>query len=60
MQEFIEKVVNNFKEFFVGLEPGKKMGLVAVSALALVSLSGLSIYASKITFILLYTALNRD
>jgi flagellar M-ring protein FliF len=60
LQDFIEKVVNNFKEFFIGLEPGKKMGLVAVSAFVLVSLVGVSIWASKTRFQVLYKDLNRE
>lgn len=60
LQDFIEKVANNFKEFFIGLEPGKRMGFIAISLFVLVSLVSIAFWASKTRFQVLYTDLNRE
>jgi flagellar M-ring protein FliF len=60
VQDFIEKIYRNFIEFFNSLEPGKKMGMVALSVIIVASLATMIIWATKTRFEVLYTDLNRD
>ncbi len=60
MQDFIAKVYRNFKEFFMGLDANKKMGMIAIMAFIVVSLIGIITWASKTRYEILYTDLNRE
>lgn len=60
MQDFVEKIFRNFKEFFNSLDASKKIGMVAISAFIISVLIGIVIWASKTRFSVLYTDLNRE
>lgn len=60
MQDILEKVLRNFKEFFTGLDATKKMAFVAVSFLIIAAMASMVIWASKTRYDVLYTDLNKD
>lgn len=60
MQDILEKVLKNFKEFFAGLDATKKMAFVAVSFLIIAAMASMVIWASKTRYDVLYTDLNKD
>lgn len=60
MQDFLEKIYRNFKEFFNSLDASKKIGMVAISAFIISVLIGIIIWASKTRFEVLYTANKED
>lgn len=60
MQDILEKVLRNFKEFFAGLDATKKMAFVAVSFLIIAAMASMVIWASKTRYDVLYTDLNKD
>lgn len=60
MQDLVEKVIRNFKEFFVGLDFSKKVGLVGTSALILAAMVTMFLWVTKTRYEVLYTDLNRE
>lgn len=60
LQDILEKVLRNFKEFFTGLDATKKMAFVAVSFLIIAAMASMVIWASKTRYDVLYTDLNKD
>ncbi len=60
MQDIIEKIIRNFREFFLGLEPQKKIAMVVIGAVIITGLSSIVIWATKTRYETLYTDLNRD
>ncbi|MDD0852646.1 flagellar basal-body MS-ring/collar protein FliF [Halobacteriovorax sp. GB3] len=60
MQDFLEKIIRNFSEFYQSLDASKKIGLVSISVFIVGVLSALIIWASKTRFEVLYTDLNKE
>jgi len=60
LQDFIEKVIRNFTEFFNSLETGKKVGMIAIACFIAASMAAIIIWASKTRYDVLYTDLNRE
>lgn len=60
MQDFIEKVVRNFTEFFNSLDFNKKLGMIGVTAFIVAVFTGIVIWASKTRYEVLYTDLNKE
>jgi flagellar M-ring protein FliF len=60
LQEFIEKVIRNFTEFFNSLETGKKVGMIAITCFIAASMAAIIIWAAKTRYDVLYTDLNRE
>jgi len=60
VQDLAEKVIRNFKEFFVGLDFNKKVGLIGTSALILAAMATMIIWVTKTRYEVLYTDLNRE
>jgi flagellar M-ring protein FliF len=60
VQDLVEKVIRNFKEFFVGLDFSKKVGLVGTSALILAAMVTMFLWVTKTRYEVLYTDLNRE
>lgn len=60
MQDFFEKVYRNFLDFFNGLEPAKRVGMVALSVLIAGAVATMLVWATKTRYEVLYTDLNRE
>lgn len=60
MQDILEKIIRNFKEFFNSLDATKKFGFVAVSFIIVATMASIVIWASKTRYDVLYTDLNKD
>lgn len=60
LQDILEKIFRNFKEFFTGLDSTKKVGFIIVSCMILSAMTGIVIWASKTRYDTLYTDLNKD
>ncbi len=60
MQDILEKIFRNFKEFFNGLDATKKMGFIIVACLIAAAMSGIVVWASKTRYDVLYTDLNKE
>ena len=60
MQDILEKIIRNFREFFVGLDAQKKVAMLVVGAIIIAGLASIVIWATKTRFEVLYTDLNRD
>ena len=60
MQELIEKVFRNFKEFFMGLDFNKKVGLVGTSLLIVTAMISMIIWVTDTRYEVLYTDLNKE
>ena len=60
MQDLVEKVIRNFKEFFVSLDFSKKVGLVGTSALIVAAMVTMILWVTKTRYEVLYTDLNRE
>lgn len=60
MQDILEKIFRNFREFFSGLDIGKKIGFIIVSCLMLASMVAIVVWASKTRYDVLYTDLNKE
>lgn len=60
MQDFIEKIYRNFVEFFNSLDTPKKIGMVAISVIILAGFVTIVSWATKTSFEVLYTDLNRE
>ena len=60
MQDFAEKIFRNFKEFFNGLDPQKKIGMIAITVFIVGTIATMIVWASKTRYQVLYTDLNRE
>jgi len=60
LQDILEKIFRNFREFFSGLDIGKKIGFIIVSCLMLASMVAIVVWASKTRYDVLYTDLNKE
>jgi flagellar M-ring protein FliF len=60
LQDFVEKVLRNFTEFFKGLDTSKKIGMIGVSGIIAATMVGIVIWASQTRFEALYTDLNGE
>lgn len=60
MQDILEKIFRNFKEFFNGLDSTKKIGFIIVSCMILAAMTGIVVWASKTRYDTLYTDLNKE
>ncbi len=60
MQDILEKIFRNFKEFFLGLDTTKKIGFIVIGAMILTAMSGVIIWATKTRYDVLYTDLNKE
>ncbi len=60
MQDILEKIFRNFKEFFSGLDSTKKLGFIIVSCMIIAAMAGIVVWASKTRYDTLYTDLNKD
>lgn len=60
MQDFLEKILRNFSEFFAGLDTKKKMGMIAVAVFIVTVMAVIVTWASKTRYEVLYTDLNRE
>jgi flagellar M-ring protein FliF len=60
LQDILEKIYRNFKEFFNGLDTTKKFGFIIVSCMILAAMTGIVVWASKTRYDTLYTDLNKE
>lgn len=60
MQDILEKIVRNFKEFFNGLDSTKKLGFIVLACLIMAAMTGIVVWASKTRYDVLYTDLNKE
>ena len=60
MQDILEKIVRNFREFFNGLDSTKKIGFIVLSCLIMAAMTGIVVWASKTRYDVLYTDLNKE
>lgn len=60
MQDILEKIYRNFKEFFNGLDTTKKFGFIIVSCMILAAMTGIVVWASKTRYDTLYSDLNKE
>lgn len=60
MQDILEKILRNFREFFVGLDAQKKVAMLIMGAVIIAGLTSIVIWATKTRYEVLYTDLNRD
>lgn len=60
MQDIVEKIFRNFREFFSGLDSTKKIGFIIVSCMIMAAMTGIVVWASKTRYDTLYTDLNKD
>lgn len=60
MQDLIEKILRNFKEFFMGLDLNKKIGLIGTSLLIITAMVSMILWATNTRYQVLYTDLNKE
>lgn len=60
MQDILEKIFRNFKEFFNGLDSTKKVGFIIVSCMIIAAMTGIVVWASKTRYDTLYSELNKE
>lgn len=60
MQDIIEKVFRNFKEFFMSLDFNKKVGLVATTTLIIGALISMVVWVTDTRYEVLYSDLNKE
>ncbi|MEX1099562.1 MAG: flagellar basal-body MS-ring/collar protein FliF, partial [Bacteriovoracaceae bacterium] len=60
MQDFFKQVSQNFIEFFQSLDVNRRIGLVAIGGLILVTMVGVIMWAAKTQYKLLYTDLSKE
>lgn len=60
LQDILEKIFRNFKEFFIGLDSTKKVGFIIVSCMIIAAMTGIVVWASKTRYDTLYTDLNKE
>jgi len=60
VQDFIEKVYRNFKDFFLSLDFSKRISLVGTSVVIVAALVAMMIWATKTRYEVLYSDLNKE
>jgi len=60
VQDIVEKVYRNFKEFFMGLDFQKRVGLIATAIMIVTVMVSMIIWASKTRYQVLYSDLNKE
>ncbi len=60
MQDIIEKIFRNFKEFFMGLDFNKKVGLVSTTALIVGAIVAMILWVTDTRYEVLYSDLNKE
>ena len=60
MLDFVEKIYETFKEFFLRLDPERRASFIGVAFFGTVILIGIIVWATKTRFEILYTDLNKD
>jgi flagellar M-ring protein FliF len=60
LQDILEKIYRNFKEFFNGLDSTKKIGFIIVSCMIIAAMTGIVVWASKTRYDTLYSELNKE
>lgn len=60
MQDFLENIFTNFKDFFKSLDTNRKIALIATSLILVAVMSSLIIWAAKTQYKLLYTELSKE
>ena len=60
LQDILEKIYRNFKEFFTGLDATKKLGFIIISCMILAAMTGIVVWASKTRYDTLYSELNKE
>ncbi|MBC7715179.1 MAG: flagellar M-ring protein FliF [Rhizobacter sp.] len=60
MQDILEKIVRNFREFFNGLDSTKKIGFIVLTCIIMAAMTGIVVWASKTRYDVLYTDLNKE
>jgi flagellar M-ring protein FliF len=60
LQDFLNKIVHNFSEFFGSLDPGKRIGLIGMFGVIVAIMISIVFWASKTRYSVLYTDLNRE
>lgn len=60
MQDIIEKIYRNLKEFFLGLDVPKRIAFIFMSAVIVATMIGIIVWASKTRYDVLYTELNKE
>jgi flagellar M-ring protein FliF len=60
LQDILEKIYRNFKEFFSNLDITKKVGFIVIACMILAAMAGIVVWASKTRYDTLYTDLNKE
>lgn len=60
MQDILEKILRNFKEFFVSLDFNKKVGLVSTSAIIVGVIATMILWVTDTRYEVLYSDLNKE
>lgn len=60
MQDILEKIFRNFKEFFLGLDTTKRIGVIVITAMIVTAMGGVIVWATKTRYDVLYTDLNKE
>ena len=60
MQEFIQRIVSNFTDFFSRLDNSRKVGAIVTAGFILAGMIGIIIWASQTRYATLYTDLNSE
>ena len=60
LQDILEKIYRNFKEFFSGLDITKKIGFIAIACMIFAVMVGIVVWASKTRYDTLYSELNKE
>ncbi len=60
LQDILEKIYRNLKEFFNGLDTTKKFGFIVITCLIMAAMTGIVVWASKTRYDLLYSDLNKE
>lgn len=60
MQDFLENIFTNFKDFFKSLDTNRKIALIATTVVLVAVMSSLIIWAAKTQYKLLYTELSKE
>lgn len=60
MQDFLEKILRNFSEFFKNLDTARKFGVIFAAASIIATMVGIVVWASRTQYETLYTDLNKE
>lgn len=60
MQDFLKQISQNFTDFFKSLDANRRIGLVAIGSVIVITMVGVIIWASKTQYKLLYTDLSKE